>query len=364
MTEGRICFARVLTQGRSATLKGGMVGDPALPMKMFIGRFSRRGPSTGLTLLAGWTTCAVTGIAGCTRAPQSTETRYTVDSWRDDGHLGRRIATEHYEIFSTVDDREFERALPVFLETAYKQYERTIPNNVVLDAPLSTFVFQSRQEWAAFSRRRFPQRFPVYSLIRSGGFTDGTNSVLFYVDRASTFATLAHEGWHQYAATRFGQLPAWLNEGLACSFETYRWAGKEVVFESLKNTFRLNSLREAVQTGSLITLRELLATHAGQVVSLDDSRITQSYYAQAWAFVCFLRYGDEGRWAAGFERLLHDMAQGEFRLRLGAQQIADARVGADDPGAALIRLYFGVSAEELEECFRVYLLALARFDNP
>lgn len=290
--------------------------------------------------------------------------RYTVGLWQQDGHLGRCIATKHYEIYNTVDDREFEAALPIFMEKALEEYRRVLPGRCDPEVPMTTYVFQSRQEWAVFSRRRFPQRFPVYSLIRSGGFTDGSVSVLFYVDRASTFATLAHEGWHQYAAARVGPLPAWLNEGLACSFETYRWVGESVVFEPLTNTIRLNSLREAIQTGSLLTLRELLATNAGQVVSLDDSRFTQAYYAQAWAFVSFLRFGDKGRWAPGFARLLRDVADGEYELRLSGQQLADARDGGDDPGASMVKLYFTVTAEELEECFHRHLLELCRFHSP
>lgn len=302
--------------------------------------------------------------SGCSQSKPRREFPRSVEIWREEGHVGRRISTEHYEVYSTVDDPEFEEALPVFLETAFDEYQKTLDAETPIDQKLTTYVFQSRQEWAVFARRKYPLQFPVYNLIRSGGFTDGNVSVLFFVDRASTFATMAHEGWHQYAAARYVQMPAWLNEGLACTFETFRWIDDRVVFEPLANTFRLNSLREAIKDESLITIRELLATNAGEVVSLDDSRFTQCYYAQAWAFVIFLRFGDKCCWAPGFKRLLADISDGSFKTNLSAQLLAEARDGENDSAHALVKAYFGTSLDKLEAAYRKYITDASRLTNP
>jgi hypothetical protein len=286
----------------------------------------------------------------------------SVEEWSEDGFNGRRYVTEHFEIVSTIRDAEFETALPGFLEAVHHRCAATLPPANSDTARLTACVFGNRAEWERFVRRRFPARYDVYSRIRSGGFTEGSTSVSFYVSRAGTLATLAHEAWHQYVGANVkSPMPAWLNEGLACLHESVRTAGRKFVFTPRENTFRINSLREAVQTDKLIPLARLIDTDAGEVISYGHSVTTQTYYAQAWALVTFLRYGENGSYARAFDRLLSDIADDTFRVRLSAASVTTAATPGVSAQSAVFEAYFGVRPEHLAEAYYDYLVRVAGF---
>ncbi|UCC29688.1 MAG: DUF1570 domain-containing protein [Phycisphaerales bacterium] len=301
-------------------------------------------------------------VVGC--ATNGTPQRIEVwtGAWSEEGLTGRRFVTEHFEIVTTLRDAEFEAALPRFLEAAYKRYAGTIAPPEDVESKLTTYVFNTRSEWVRFARRRFPARYEVYSRIRSGGFTESHASVLFYVSRGTTLATLAHEGWHQYVGSRFdAPIPAWLDEGLACYHEAVEFAGAVPRFTPQRNTLRINSLREAVQTGTDMSLREIIDTNAGRIIMQHHSGITQLYYAQAWALVTFLRHGAGGRFAAAFDRMLDDIADGTLSVRVSAAGLGAAGGSDLTFGEAVFRAYFDQRPEELSEQYYDHLVRVAGF---
>ncbi len=299
--------------------------------------------------------------AGCA-VREAKRVKAATEPWVQDGFVGRRITTDHFLIISTLDDVELEEALPALLEAAYKRYEAMLPSPEHLRTKLTMYVFRTRREWARFTRRRYPDRYDVYSRIQSGGFTEGDTSVSFYVSRPATLATLAHEGWHQYAGSRSSNsIPPWLNEGLACYHEAVDFSGKTPRFTPKHNTFRIDSLREAVQMDRLLTLTELVNTDAGEVISQDHSLITQAYYAQVWGLVTFLRHGALGRWASGLGNLLDDLASGAYRIRVSAAQLASHDPTSQTEADAVFQTYFGCLPAEMEEDYYDYLVRLSGF---
>lgn len=309
--------------------------------------------------------CEVTGPRGVA---------YTTHAWSQDGLTGRRFSTPHFEIISTLDDAEFEAALPAFLEAAYRRYERTVPvpqrpgGASGADKKLTTYIFGARRQWQRFVQRRYVARYDLYRKIRSGGFTEGAISVSFYTDRSSTLATLAHEGWHQYVGARIDHPPPpWLNEGLACYHEAVEFIGDRPRFTPRRNTFRINSLREALHRDELLTLREIVDVDAGRVISQDHSRITKTYYAQAWALITFLRHGAGGRYASRFKQLLADIGTGDYRARAGAYGLGRREAEADGAhanltlGRATFEAYFACTPESLADAYYDYLVRLAGF---
>lgn len=299
------------------------------------------------------------GASGCRVASRPTVVARS-EPWTDQGLNGRRVTTEHFEIVSTVHDAEFEDALPEFMESAHERYTNLLAARSPSPQRLVMYLFGNRSEWERFTRRSFPTRYEVYSRIRYGGFTDGGMSVLFYVDRPTTMATLAHEGWHQYLAAQFGTaMPAWLNEGLACTFETTPHEANQRTTGERVNTFRIGGLRDAIRNRELLSLPELLATSSGEVVGQDDSRLTQTYYAQAWALVTMLRSQEP----EGFRRLLQDVEDDVFRVNVQATRLAGASPGSSSEADAVLRAYFGCSTAELEPRYRKYILSLVGFSE-
>ncbi len=300
-------------------------------------------------------------VAGCA-ATGPARVAATTHPWSHSGFSGRRITTEHFEIITTLRDAEFEAALPCFVEAVYKRYQATLPTSGDTSIKLTTYIFATRSEWMRFTRRRFPTRLSVYSKIRSGGYTEGSVSVLFYVDRSSTLATIAHEGWHQYVGSLFEtQLPAWLNEGLACSHEALQYAGSKPKFTPRHNTFRINSLREAIQQDTLMSLSELVNTDAGDVISRDHSRVTHRYYAQTWAVITFLRHGAGRPCASAFRSLLRDISEGTFAVRVSAARLTTNDKHPSSPGEAVFRAYFDCAPDALEDQYYDHLVRIAGY---
>ncbi len=319
----------------------------------------QRGHRGRLRWVAAWG--VVMGTAAC--APRSTvRIAVNIEPWSEEGLTGRRLVTEHFEIISTLRDAELEAALPGFLEACHSQYEAMIPSPAGVEMKLPAYIFGTRSEWARFVQRRFPTRYDVYSRIRTGGFTEGRTSVSFHVNRAATLATLAHEGWHQYIGARLEKpIPAWLNEGLACYHEAIELAGTTPRFTPQHNTFRINSLREAIQTDNAMSLQEIVDTDAGQVITRYHAGISQIYYAQAWALATFLRHGASGQHAPAFERMLRDLADGTFAVRVSAATLGTTGAGDTSLGEAVFKAYFGHTPDQLADDYYDHLIRVAGF---
>ena len=315
--------------------------------------------SRGLFRLAGPT--ALLTLVGCeTAGPASVE--FTRQGWSREGLTGRKYTTAHFDIVSTLRDPEFEQALPGFVEAAYQRYQSTLPAAPDDGTRLTMYVFGTRSEWKRYTQRHFPTRYELYRRIRDGGFTEGDVSVSFYTSRAATLATLAHEGWHQYADSRLdAPIPAWLNEGLACCHEAVEFAGRKPRFTPRHNTFRINALREAVRRDELLSLREIVDTDAGHVISRDHGLIAGVYYAQAWALITFLRHGDQGRHAGAFDEMLTDLAEGNFSVRVSAAGLTARDDAGVTFGNAAFREYFGRKPEDLQDEYYDYPVRICGF---
>jgi hypothetical protein len=285
-----------------------------------------------------------------------------VGPWRFDGVEGRRVLTPHFAIYSTLADTPLEEALPDYLEAAYREYAALVPPKAGKAERLETYVFDQRSQWERFTARRFPGRFHVYRQITAGGYSEGTVCAVYYIRRPYTLSVLAHEGMHQYLAQNSDvRLPAWLNEGLATYCESFELPGGAVRFTPKRNTFRTNALREALQAGSVLRLREMLATDAGAVIVQGQSVKTRTYYAQAWALVMYLRHGAMGRYAGGFNRLMRDLATGEAPTMAQAAKIRAQEPAATSFGEAVFRAYITEDLDLFEEEFEGYLYGLAGF---
>lgn len=285
---------------------------------------SPRRPLAALTLL-------LLATAACTSPtrPIAVERR----PWTEPGPDGLQFLTAHFDIRTTVRDTVLRDALPEFMETAFTEYTRLMPLPVESSPPLSrgesanaspsltkggpaegdgarlpVYLFDTREEWARFTRHFTPADAQTYLHIHAGGYTDyrSCTAVTFDLGRDHTLSLLAHEGFHQYVARyRPVPLPAWLNEGLACQFETFILEGSHPTFSPRQNLIRLGSLREALTPpNQLASLSDLLRMHAGQAVR-QTGPAAPVYYAQLWSTVLYLR-DRSCPYAPGFRKLLQD----------------------------------------------------------
>lgn len=302
-------------------------------------------------------------VAGCATGPSEPQFAATRQAWSFRGVEGVEITTDHFDLYTTLNDPQLQDYLPAFLEATYRQYSSLLPAPPGSGQRLTTYLFAAKHDWLDFTRRTYPERYDTYSRIQVGGYAAGATCVVQYIrPRTYTLSVMAHEGLHQYVAAHFEhQIPAWLNEGLATYCEGFDIVRNRPVFDPEQNSVRRNSLRAILAGDGLISLQELLGTDAGRVIVNSQGRQTQAYYAQAWALIVFLRQGAKGRYAGQFEALLADVAAGRVHTRAQAARIAASQPAQVSFGEAVFRAYLTEDLEGFEADLRAYLVKLVGF---
>ena len=293
----------------------------------------RRPAAISLGLLVQSAGCRV----GDTRAPLSVQH----EAWSYRSIPGTILTTPHYRIHTTCNDAALLNALPKVMEGAWAAYRSAVPAENMPAAPLPAYLFASRPQWEWFTREFAGPRAATYLMIRSGGYEENGTIVAHYAQRGVALSVMAHEGLHQYlsAAQRRG-VPAWINEGLACQFESFElnedgWP----VFDPHHNALRLPHLREAIKRGRLNPLPKLLALNAGAAVHAGDQQ-TRVFYAQVWSLVLFLREPGNPD-GPGFRRLLAELGTEQMRLAGQGFQAALIPTSSEPPSPeeAVFRYY-------------------------
>lgn len=149
---------------------------------------------------------------------------------------------------------------------------------------------------------------------------------------------IQHEGFHQFAYSRFGEdLPIWVNEGLAEFF------GQAVLFDDTlilgqTTPMVLDSVRNAVEADEHIPFRHLLSlTHAQWHDAMGTTRAGLQYN-QSWSMVHFLVYADGMKYQAPLEDYLK-------------------RLNAGIPPARAFRDVFGDDIDAFEKKWKAYAIA-------
>ena len=281
--------------------------------------------------------------------------QFTTEDWNYRDAKGFELASDHYLIRTTSRSKPFINALPGFLETSYQAYNELLPTETAPRKDLETYLFQTRWQWERFTEEFAPRRAKTYKRIRNGGYSERGVTVTQYSSRRATLSTLAHEGLHQFLeVTGRARIPAWINEGLACYFESFDLKDNRPVFVREKNTLRSPALREALAADALIPLVEILSTSAGQAIH-KRSRHVSNYYAQEWSLVLFLLQSPATNpYYPGFRELLDELGTEAMRRRAKAYIAADTD-GTLSLGEAVFRSYVTEDLATFESAYKAYL---------
>lgn len=246
--------------------------------------------------------------AGCASRSDLPPVQYDIANWKFEGAEGREITTDHYLIRTTLTDEALLGSLPELMERAFEYYRSLVPPSHEPRERMTVYLFATRAQWMRFTIDFTGPRAKMFLQIRNGGYSENGVTAIQYVAHQTTFPIMAHEGLHQYLHHYVNpNIPAWLNEGLAVICEGQRWTSSGLVgFDPWYNPRRRNTLAEAVFNKRTFPLAQLIETHAGRILNETTSRVG-TYYAQLWALLLFLREGEGGKYAAGFQRLLESV---------------------------------------------------------
>ena len=156
---------------------------------------------------------------------------------------------------------------------------------------------------------------PIVAYRRKIADADRHNDAIFDGETRRLFSILFHEAFHAYvgnfvypgkngnvvSTTVTGELPRWLNEGLAQVFESgLVEAGELRVDQPDKD--RLQRVKEAILKGELMPVKELLAVGPKQflVAHNGERKEAERTYLAAWALAAYLTFD---RRLIGTERL-------------------------------------------------------------
>jgi len=310
-----------------------------------------------------WSVLWITLLSGCGAAsPKPVAVEY--GEWAPAARIhGLRVKTDHYEIRTTVRDRELIECVPVFMETAFGEYQRVMRPPAERPERLITYLFETRGEWDRFTRAFVPQRADMYLRIREGGYMDypTATTVAYDLTRDRTLALLAHEGWHQYLAGHFPEpVVAWLDEGLACQWEAFDLKDGRPVFKSRQNLFRRNNLRDALTSPDRwIPLKRLVEMNAGQAVA-ETGATTRSYYAQVWALIMFLKEGRNASYTQGFAKLLADAGTRRTAVAVSGYRLTMPGSEGLSTGETVFRHYITPDLDAFEKEFLAFSRVLVK----
>ncbi len=121
-----------------------------------------------------------------------------------------------------------------------------------------------------------------------------------------TWHIVQHEGFHQFASNVIhGELPIWVNEGLAEYFGEARWTGDSFV-SGLIPPMRLKEVNIAILRKTF----KPFATMMNMTHEEWGSHLDYANYTQAWAMIHFLGHADNGRYQKPFIAFLNNINRG------------------------------------------------------
>lgn len=249
-----------------------------------------------------------------------------VEVWNNEYGPGLKLTTAHYEIFTTLLDPLLLSRNPEFIESAYKAYNRQLPEPIETKTKFIIYLFADRRQWEDFTNNFAGEQAEIFRRIKAGAYCHNGTCVAYDIGIKRTFSVLAHEGWHQFSSKHFKfRLPSWLDEGVAMLFETQGTEDGTFDFEPAENAYRLDALKKTLSKDKMLSLRNLIATTPGDVLATDQTEAVMGFYSQSYALIRFLRETGGGERLGDYHRLLADGLRGDWPLDEVSKKIAADR---------------------------------------
>ena len=227
---------------------------------------------------------------------------------RDLNHFESR-AYDIYTNLTAPEAREFGR----HMDLIYREYSRRFS---VLQGKergkQNLYLLRTRQDYVDAMREFGIDASATGGMFFWGSAGTGLATWVEGLSQDQVFATLQHEGFHQFAHSKLGRdLPLWVNEGLAEYF------GSAIVVDNnvrlgIVDADRVEKLRTAIRQDQAVPFDELLNTTSEQWFANMNGGSSRGslQYDQSWSIVHFLIHGDRGRYQDAFANYLVLISRG------------------------------------------------------
>jgi hypothetical protein len=210
--------------------------------------------------------------------------------------------TPYYIIYTDLDEDSEKEAAIRMTKMAEEYHDRTKDFAGVIREKLPFYLYRSPQDY--YDAGGLPGSAGVFVIDQDHGklmAIAGQKATL------NTWHTVQHEGFHQFAhAVIGGNLPPWLNEGLAEYFGEGLFTGDGFVM-GIVPPWRLKRLKDSITKNTLHPLPRIM------LMSPQDwrARLSIADYDQAWSMVHFLVHGENGKYQQAFSACIREISQGQ-----------------------------------------------------
>ncbi|KPK84510.1 MAG: hypothetical protein AMJ81_05355 [Phycisphaerae bacterium SM23_33] len=202
-----------------------------------------------------------------------------------------------YYVIHTDLDRDGAREAAIRMTAMAEEYHRrTRGFSGVIRSRLPFYLFRRAEDYYAAGGPRGS----------AGGFT-GRALMAIAGDHPtdSTWQVVQHEGFHQFAhAVIRGDIPVWVNEGLAEYFGHAIFTGDDFV-TGVVPPYRLQRLKKEIEAGKLMPFRRMMQLSYRQW----SGELAIANYDQAWSMVHFLVHGEDGRYLKPMSGFMNDIGR-------------------------------------------------------
>jgi tetratricopeptide (TPR) repeat protein len=212
--------------------------------------------------------------------------------------------TEHFTIVSHADERSVRR-LAANLEQFVTVASRLLGADAVPGTPVTVLAFRDDKAFRPFK--------PLYNgkpSNISGFFLHDPDETVIALDISAArehhpFSVIYHEYTHLLTNVIGRHWPAWVREGLAEFYSTFRPEGDRITL-GIPIADHVRLLRE----GRLIRLPQLVEVdHRSEIYNEGDRQ--SLFYAESWALVHYLLLRSDPRRPSQLQQFLGAMAEGQ-----------------------------------------------------
>jgi hypothetical protein len=231
----------------------------------------------------------------------------------------QRLDSPNFVVIGDASERELRNVAVKF--EAFREVLGRLRGNDVATAPVPTviIVFRSAKAFSPYTPRYQGRPTDMGGLFVSG---QDVNHIAFVNDGSEWSERLIH---HEYAhliiANASGNVPVWLNEGLAELYSTFELSrdGREALIGR-----PIGDHLALLQSERLLKLSDLLQVDYGSTLYNERDR-RSVFYAQAWALTHMITFGEPSR-TQQLRAYLQRLAEGAPSLQAWAQAFGADRI--------------------------------------